>query len=354
MRIDGVALAGASTAVPRQVARVADYAVLSEAERERFTASTGISERRVVVDGQCASDLCAHAAEDLLGRLGWDRSEVGALVLITQTGDHPVPATAILLQDRMGLPKTCLAFDVNLGCSSYPYGIFIVSSLMKTAGITKALLLIGDVSSRVCHWDDKSSWPLFGDAGTATALVLDDGAAPMYFHLMNDGSGGEAIMIPAGGLASRQPLSAEALRVCDDDDGLPRAAVNLRLRGADIFTFAISKVPSSIRDVLSQAGWEPSVPACVVLHQANRMINDTIRKKVGYGEAAALCSLALFGNTSSASIPLTLCHALEVLDLPTKTVLSGFGVGLSWGSVALTLPTGMVLGWVETDSVYPG
>lgn len=354
MRIDGIALRGISTAVPCRVSRTADYAVLSEAERERFAASTGIHERRIVTDGQCASDLCAHAAEDLLARLAWNKAEVGALVMITQTGDYPVPATAIVLQHQLGLPKTCIAFDVNLGCSSYPYGLLILSSLMKTAGIQKALLLIGDVSSRVCHPDDKSSWPLFGDAGTATALVCDADASPMHFHLMNDGAGKEAIIIPSGGLAARQPVSADTLAVRTGDDGLPRAAVNLRLQGADIFTFAISKVPASLRDALGQADWQPSDLDCVVLHQANQMINDTIRKKVGYAPEVTHSSLASFGNTSSASVPLTLCHARDRLKLPARTLLAGFGVGLSWGAVTMTLPTDLVLGWVETDSVHSG
>ena len=354
MRISGIALKGISTAVPCRVARTADYAVLTEAERERFAASTGIHERRIVTDGQCASDLCAHAADDLLARLAWSRSEVGALVMITQTGDHPVPATAIILQHKLGLPKSCISFDVNLGCSSYPYGLMILSSLMKTAGIDKALLLIGDVSSRVCHPDDKSSWPLFGDAGTATALALEPDASDMHFHLMNDGAGKDAIIIPSGGLASRHPVSPEALVVASGEDALPRAGVNLQLQGADIFTFAISKVPASIRDVLGQAGWQPADLQCVVLHQANQMINDTIRKKVGYEASVTHSSLACFGNTSSASVPLTLCDARDRMALPARTLLSGFGVGLSWGSVALTLSADLVLGWVETDLVHSG
>jgi len=354
MNVSGVALKGISAAVPKRTARVADYVVLTEAERERFSASTGIRERRIVTDGQCASDLCAFAADDLLQRLGWDKQDVGALVMITQTGDYPVPATAIVLQHRLGLPKSCIAFDVNLGCSSYPYGLLILSSLMKTAGIGKALLLIGDVSSRVCHPEDKSSWPLFGDAGTATALALDPEAADWHFHLMNDGAGKDAIIIPSGGLASRHPVSAQALAVSAGEDALPRAGVNLRLQGADIFAFAISKVPASIRDVLAQAGWTPGDLECVVLHQANQMINDTIRKKVGYDASRAPSSLERFGNTSSASVPLTLCAAREGLTLPARTVLCGFGVGLSWGSLATVLPAELALGWLETDDVYPG
>lgn len=353
MKITGVALRGVSTAVPCRTVRTDEYAVLTETERQRFADSTGIRERRIVADGQCASDLCAHAADDLIQRLGWEKAEIGALIMITQTGDYPVPATAIVLQDRLSLPKTCIAFDVNLGCSSYPYGLLILSSLMQTARISKALLLIGDVSSRVCNYDDKSSWPLFGDAGTATALELDDTAAEMAFHLMNDGAGKDAIIIPSGGLAARQPVSTQALSEQNGEDGLPRSQVNLKLNGADIFTFAISKVPPSIKSVMSAADWTVDDLDCVVLHQANKMINDMIKKKVGYRSDIVHSSLETYGNTSSASIPVTICSARDSLKLPARTILSGFGVGLSWGSVAMTLPAGLVLGWRETDDAYP-
>lgn len=351
--ISGVAIRGLSTAVPKKVSRVADYAHMTAEEAERFSKSTGIRERRIVAEGQCASDLCAHAADDLLAKLQWQREEIGALIMITQTGDHPVPATAILLQHRLGLPTTCIAFDVNLGCSSYPYGLMIVGSLMKTAGIKRALLLIGDVSSKVCHIEDKSSWPLFGDAGSATALELDDSAAPMHFDLMTDGKGAQAIIIPSGGPASRYPVNADALVPQADKNGLPRSQVNLQLRGADIFSFAISKVPPSILRVLEAAQWAPESVDKIVLHQANKMINDTIRKKIGAPEDHLPGSLEHFGNTSSVSVPLTICHTRDAWRFPARAVFAGFGVGLSWGAATAVLPEGTVLSWVETDDVYP-
>jgi len=355
--ISGVAIRGISTAVPKTVARVADYPHLNAEEAERFSSSTGIRERRIVGGpagaGQCASDLCAFAAADLLAKLAWDRSEIGALIMITQTGDHPVPATSILLQHRLGLPHTCISFDVNLGCSAFPYGLMIVGSLMKAAGIRRALLLIGDVSSKVCNFADKSSWPLFGDAGSATALELDEAAAPMHFDLMTDGKGGQAIIIPGGGPASRHPVDAQSLVPQADQNGMLRSAANLRLRGADIFSFAISKVPPSIMRAIQAAGWAPENVDRIVLHQANKMINDTIRKKLGAPQDHLPTSLEHFGNTSSVSIPLTICHTRADWTFPCRAVFAGFGVGLSWGAATAVLQQGTVLSWVETDDVYP-
>lgn len=352
-QVSGVAIRGISTAVPKTVSRIADYPHMTAEEAERFSKSTGIRERRIVGPAQCASDLCAFAADDLLTKLEWAREEIGALIMITQTGDHPVPATAILLQHRLQLPNTCIAFDINLGCSSYPYGLMVVGSLMKTAGIKRALLLIGDVSSKVCNIEDKSSWPLFGDAGSATALELDEAAAPMHFDLMTDGKGAQAIIIPGGGPASRQPVTADNLAPQPGKDGMPRGAANLQLRGADIFSFAISKVPPSIMRALQAAQWSPESVDQYVLHQANKMINDTIRKKIGAPEDHLPGSLEHFGNTSSVSVPLTICHTRNTWTFPCRAVFAGFGVGLSWGAATAVLPQGTVLSWVETDDVYP-
>ena len=326
---------------------------MSADEAERFSKSTGIRERRIVTGNQCASDLCAFAAHDLLEKLNWERADIGALILITQTADYPIPATAILLQHRLGLPNTCIAFDINLGCSAYPYGLLTVGALIKTAGIKRALLLIGDVSSKVCNFADKSAWPLFGDAGTATALELDDDAPPMTFDLMADGKGAQAIIVPGGGLAARQPVTAENLVPVADRNGMMRNAANLVLRGADIFSFAISKVAPSVKRALDAAQWSPDSVDKYVLHQANKMINDSVQKKIGAGETQVPTSIEKFGNTGSASVPLTVCHTRAAWTFPCRVLFSGFGVGLSWGSAATELGEGTVLSWVETDDVYP-
>lgn len=350
--LTGIALRGIVTAVPPEISRTADYTPLTEAERAKFAAGTGIEERRVAAAGQCASDLCIAAAEDLLARLAWDKSSVQALVMITQTGDHPVPATAIIVQHKLGLPTSCAAFDINLGCSSYPYGLAVLGSMMRTLGLRRAVLLVGDVSTRLCSYNDKSSWPLFGDAGSATALELDDAAAPMHFDLNSDGAGKDAIIVEAGGLAARNPAGADTFAETELAPGIARHASNLQLKGADIFSFAISAVPPSIRRVLDRAGWELDSIDHVVLHQANKMINDFIRKKLGYPADKALSTLKDYGNTSSVSIPLTLCAGANRLQAGGRVLLSGFGVGLSWASATLVLAPDTVLHLFDSGHVY--
>jgi 3-oxoacyl-[acyl-carrier-protein] synthase-3 len=350
--LTGVEIRGISTAVPKKIAKIADYTVLSEQEREKFSLSTGIEERRIVEGNQCSSDLCISAAEDLLARLEWDKSSVQALVMITQTGDHPVPATSIIVQHQLGLPKNCAAFDINLGCSSYPYGLAVLGSFMRTLGLKRALLLIGDVSSRLCSYNDKSAWPLFGDAGSATALELDDGAEPMHFDLNSDGSGKDAIIIASGGLASKNPATPEGFADVEISSGITRNSSNLQLRGADIFSFAIGAVPPSIKRSLSAADWSADNVDYFVLHQANKMINDFIRKKVGYDASKGLSTLKYYGNTSSVSIPLTLSASSGQLKQGGRLVLSGFGVGLSWGTCTVTLKPDTLLNLFETENVY--
>lgn len=351
--VAGVAIRAIAAAVPKRVASTADYPYLTPEERARFQKATGIVERRIVEAGQCASDLCFTAAQATLEHLGWARDSIGALVLITQTADQPVPATSITLQHKLGLAQACIAFDVNLGCSSYPYGLAIIASLMQSLGVARALLLIGDVSSPTCAISDKSSWPLFGDAGSATALERDDTAQPMFFDLMSDGSGKDAIIIPRGGLASRRPAGdGPAEHEADAKDGITRRPDQLILRGADVFGFAITKVPFSIQRVMDAAGVTSDEVDFLVLHQANKMINDTIARKVGFSPDRVPTSIEHYGNTSSASIPVTLCANAPLFTSQRWVVASGFGVGLSWGSVTFNLSAAAILPCIDSDDVY--
>lgn len=350
--IAGIAIRAVAAAVPTRVARTQDYAYLTPEERARFEKATGIAERHIVRDGQFASDLCAAAALRVMAHLGWDKESVGALILVTQSPDYPIPATAIILQDKLGLAQHCLAFDVNLGCSAYPYGLAIVSSLMQSLGIARALLLVGDTSSRACAVHDKSAWPLFGDAGSATALEADVMAPAAFYDLMSDGSGKDAIIVPSGTLSSRRPPGDGPVPIEEGSDGIRRRPDNLVLHGADIFSFAIAKVPPSIRRAMEASGCQPDQVDFLLLHQANKMINDTIARKAGFTPGQSLSTLASHGNTSSASIPVTLCAHATQFGQPRRLALCGFGVGLSWGTCVVQVPANAALPLFETDDAY--
>lgn len=331
-KIKNIRLDGVAACVPRARKTTAEYADLTPEDRVKFSKTTGIEERRVASAEQCMSDFCQTAAERLLADLKWDRSEVELLVCVTQTPDYPIPATGILLQHRLGLSKECMAFDINLGCSGYTYGLLVAASLLNSLGRKKALLLVGDTSSKITHERDRTAAPLFGDAGTATALSFDPTAPEMHFDMHSDGGGAEAIIIRGGG--ARAPLTAETLQPRELEGGIIRAVTNVELNGVEIFNFGLREVPATITAVLQSGECQIADVDQFVFHQANRLMNEMIRKKAKIPEDKCPYSLKRFGNTSCSSIPLTLVTECRtaLLARRQRLVLSGFGVGLSWGT----------------------
>ena len=336
-----VRLAGLSATLPVQVVSNQDYDRISEKDRKLLIKTTGIEERRVASASTTAADLCKLAAERLLLDLNWDRSEVQALVFVTQTPDYPVPGTAMLLQDRLGLPKSCLAFDINQGCAGYVYGLATLSGLVASGGIKKALLLVGDTITHTISPEDKSTAPIFSDAGSATALVYQPGSPAMHFNLQSDGSGYQAIYIKEGG--ARHPLNEDSLVSREMGPGIFRAPNQLAMNGLDVFNFALKEVVPNMQQLLEAAGITTEDPDYFVFHQANLLLNNTLRKKLKLDTKKVPTTLSKYGNTSCATLPVTLVSELrdQLVDGPLKIALSGFGVGLSWGS-ALVQTDGIV------------
>ncbi len=332
--VHNVRFAGVAACVPADVSENSSYTHLSEDERRRVIQTTGIERFRRAPADVCTSDLCCRAAATLLDALEWSRHEVEVLVFVTQTPDYPIPATAPIIQDRLGLPQSCIAFDVNLGCSGYTYGLQIVASLLAAGGLRRGLLLVGDTPSKFTSRLDRSTAPLFGDAGAATALETSEGSR-MCFDSGTDGSGFDAIIVSDGGY--RNVTVPESLEVVDVEDGIARSRCQLRLAGIEVFNFSVREVPKTVRNVLQLAGRDiADVDACV-FHQANKFMNQVIRKKLKFDSAQVPYSLRDFGNTISASIPVTLVTELrERLSTgDVSLVLCGFGSGLSWSTAYL-------------------
>ncbi len=338
--LQGVRICGVRACVPVQSRTLDDEGLGFEpAERDRLIGSIGVRERRIAPQGVTTSDLCFTAADRLLDQLGWARETVDVLILVTQNPDHVVPATACLLQTRLGLGTHVMAFDINLGCSGYPYGLWTASSLLKTLRTdrpARALVLAGDVTSPRLKPGDRGTVPLFGDAGSATALEIDPAAPAMTGVFGTDGSGARHIFIEAGG--TRMPLmpSPEALE--PDAAAALFAASRLSLNGAEVFNFTLKAVPPLVQSILSAADTTADAVDYVLFHQANVFMLNHLRKKSGLDEAKVPVAMDLYGNTSSASIPLTLCARLgDALQTPQSVVMMGFGVGWSWSALHLTL-----------------
>lgn len=333
--IPDIRIAGLSTCVPKKTSSNHDYNWISQKERDLLIRTIGVETRHIAEQGQACSDLCLQAAEQLLDNLGWERGEINLLIFVSQSRDFIIPSTSAILQDRMKLPKTCMTLDINLGCSGYVYGLSVISSLMKTTGIQKGLLLVGDISTITSAYRDKSTFPLFGDAGTATALELKPGYPPMQFNLQTDGSGYEAIIIYDGGV--RNFPSKKSFRVKKYGEGIYRNRLQVALNGIEVFNFSLREVVPNIKATLNHFNRSLDEFDFLLFHQANRLINETLRKMLKVSPERVPYSLKDFGNTSCSSIPLTMVSQIrDVLqDKPQKLLLSAFGIGLSWGTALI-------------------
>jgi 3-oxoacyl-[acyl-carrier-protein] synthase-3 len=333
--IENINLVGIAGAVPRFEISNWDYDYISQQERKLLIKTTGIEKRRAVKDsGVTTSDLCMAAAEKLLQETSTAKEDIEIVVFVSQTPDYYLPATSILLQNRMGLPKTCMAFDINLGCSGYVYGLSAISSLMSNAKIKKGLLLAGDISTFSTPPEDKSVYPLFGDGGTATLLEYNEKADKMNFSLQSNGAGYEAIIVREGGM--RKPFTKTSFDLIPQEGGILRATRNLELNGMEVFNFSVTEVPKNIEDFFKRTNTGVDSYDYFVMHQANMLMNETIRKKLKFPAEKIPYTLSKFGNTSSASIPLTIVSELRnKVSQPVSFLLSGFGVGLSWATVSV-------------------
>lgn len=334
--LKNVRIAGIAACVPKDnISNFNSDPYISKDDLFKIATNTGVENRRVANESICTSDLCFTAAEKLILDLGWDKSQIELLVFVSQTPDYLLPMTSCILQEKLGLSKSCIAFDTTLGCSGYVYGLSIISSMLSSTNGKKALLLVGDTISKITSPKDRSTLPLFGDAGTATALCFDKLANPIHFHLATDGSGSNTIIVKEGGQRNNVK-SISNNKTLDDFDTLKNDKY-LYLNGMDVFNFGITEAPKSIKELLTFANKEERLIDFFVFHQANKLMNETIRKKLKINPSKVPYSLREFGNTSSATIPITIVSQLrnEVITQNKLFILCGFGVGLSWGSVLI-------------------
>lgn len=332
-----VKIRGISAAVPSNTVSIRDLYKTEWGNVDDFIKATTIESLHIANQKQTSSDLCISASERLINDLGWDKDSIDALIFVTQTPDYYfVPATACHIQNRLGLGDHCIAFDITLGCSGWVYGLAVLSSMVNGGGIKRALLLAGDTCSKMANPVDPGSAPLFGDAGTATAIEfsVDDNEEGLKFSLYTDGEGYDSILCKEGGF--RNPISVSSFPGFDFGEGKIRPPFTSEMDGMSVFTFAISQAPKSIKALLDKFAIDKDKVDILALHQANLMINQKIIKKVKMTNAKYPQSMKYYGNTSSASIPLSLVtEEAEVLRNSKPLVVAcGFGVGLSWGSVA--------------------
>ncbi len=322
--IEHIKINGLSVVVPKFSESNFDLTGLGEDEKRTLVETTGIENRRIADHSTTAADLCICAAKKLLKELNWDPNEVEILVFITQTPDYQIPGSSMFIQKELGLPKTCLCIDINQGCAGYVYGLSVIASMMNSGKLKKGLLLVGDTITRTIDKKNTALVPIFSDAGSGTALEFSETIeSKMFFNLQTDGSGFDKIILKEGG--ARFPAA-------NDPCGL-------QMNGQDIFNFGLKEVAPNVSVLLNEFGLSHQKIDYFVMHQANLLLNETIRKKLEIESHKTLYSLREYGNTSCASIPVTIVANAKALNKQPvlKFLLAGFGVGLSWGSVVLDL-----------------
>ncbi len=282
----------------------------------------------------CA-DMCQKAAEELMQKLGWAPDEIDLLVFSAQSREYIQPATACVLHGKMGLSSKCACFDIALGCSGWVYGLAVVAGLIRGGGFQKALLLCGDSEPTGEEHPTRADLPIFGDAGTATAFVFDQDAPEIVAEMCTDGTGYEAIIFRSGGM--RQPVTAEDLEYRVDPFGHKHRGIDMEMDGVSVFLFAIARATQAVKAMLQRTASRVDLIDYFLFHQANKMINEQIRRKCKIPVEKCPLSLQDFGNTNSGTIPLTMVTRIreQLMESSSRKIIAcGFGVGLSWGAVS--------------------
>lgn len=324
--LTGARIAGIATAVPETVIHNADMTELfSPRELRKVIGMVGIQSRHVSDGMQCSTDLCLAAAGDLLQQLDWNPASVDALLMVTQSPDYLLPSSSCLLHRDLGLGENCAAFDVGLGCSGYPYGLWLANMMVAGGQCQRVLMLHGETPSLFADPEDRSTALLFGDAGSATAIEASPRSnATWHYNLKTNGKGYEALIIKAGGFRERHSSDPSRYYVS--------------MNGPQLFTFTSQQVPKLIEETLALAGQGTEAVDHFIFHQANRFITRHIARKVNIPDSKVPSTIETYGNTGGASVPLTITRGVQQIDRNGTCLMAlGYGVGLSWGSALFTM-----------------
>jgi 3-oxoacyl-[acyl-carrier-protein] synthase-3 len=299
---------------------------------DKIAGKVGVDKRHIAAENETAADMAVKAAENLF-RQGIDRDSIDYVLFCTQSPDYFLPASACLIQDRLGLSKDIGALDFNQGCSGYIYGLSLAKGLLSANIATNVLLLTGETYTKRLHPRDKGNRTIFGDAASATVIAAEGFAGIGEFCLGTDGSGAGNLILRTGG--AREPEKKGVVEF--DENNNPVSPDYIYMNGSEIFSFTLTAVPALISNTLRKNNIEKEAVDLFVFHQANKYMLDFLRKKIKIDEDKFYMCLSEVGNTVSSTIPIALCEALKsgAFKKGMKILLAGFGVGLSWGGCVL-------------------
>ena len=303
---------------------------------DKIGIKTGIDSRYISSDDEFASDMAIKAAQNLFAENNLTPSTIDFIILCTQSPDYFLPTTACIIQNKLGIPTSAGAFDFNLGCSGYIYGLAIAKGLIL-AGIAKNILFItAETYTKHIHPSDKSNRTIFGDAATATLVSADDGFATIgNFEMGTDGKGAENLIVKRGGMKYPHNLATKA-----DLDEYGNAINDnyLYMNGPEIFNFTSLMVPSLVNNLISKSNLHIEDIDIFIFHQANKFMLNHLKKKISIPDEKFYVDMFDCGNTVSSTIPIALKRAIEnnKIGKNNKVLLAGFGVGYSWGATIVT------------------
>jgi 3-oxoacyl-[acyl-carrier-protein] synthase-3 len=291
----------------------------------------GVHKRHWVDDNTTTRDLCLHAGKRLLKDLDWDPKSVDALIFVSQTPDFRLPASACILQAELELSNSCIAFDLNLGCSAYPYALWLGMTMIQTGAARRVLLAVGDTCSKTTDMNDRATALLFGDAGVMTALESNSDEKESHFIMGTDGTGANNLIIPIGAFKS-YPIYKD-LRFKNIN---PLCTF---MDGAEVFNFTLQAIPNLVKQTFEFANKTAVDYDAFLFHQANRFMVERLAKKSKLPIDKVPININNFGNTSSASIPLLITTTLreQLQNQRIKLAMFGFGVGYSWASASIEM-----------------
>lgn len=298
---------------------------------EKIAQKVGVNNRHVVGKDQCASDLAELAARKLFDTEGVDKDSIDFVLLCTQSPDYFLPTTACLLQNRLRLSQCCGALDFNLGCSGFIYGLAMAKGLIESSIASNVLLLTAEAYSRYLHQRDKGNRTIFGDGASATLVSTDGFAEIGEFELGTNGEGAENLIVRSG--AMRHPDKSGDVEF--DKSGNPISPDYLYMNGTEIFNFTLETVPDLVDAVVKKNGLSSKDVDLYVFHQANKYMLDCLFDLMGIENDKTFVNMEDVGNTVSSTIPIALCDARRMNRLSGNVVISGFGVGYSWGACLL-------------------
>lgn len=331
--IPNVKISGISACVPQYVEKMSDYHLFNQSEVERMLPFFGLESHHLADDKICASDLCYEAAIKLLEETKSNKEDIDCLIYVTAAPDYIFPATSCILHNRLGLKRECSSFDIPFGCSGWVYGITVMGSLLQNGTIKRGLLLVGDTPTRAANHEDKSVFPFFGDAGTATLLEYVPNSYGIKAELGTIEKDYDKIIVTDGGF--RHPTNADSLIVREIAPGINRSRLDTQMDGMDVFSLSTKQDPITINLLLEKAGVNINDVDCFGFHQTNKFLMDRVVKKMGIDKEKVPYSLKEYANTSGASIPLTLVseRSQALSSSKMKIVACALGVGLSYGAI---------------------